>query len=78
MSGTSSTGRVDHFTYWTSSYLDDPTYGKYAWFETWSGAINSALNRTDIRGLRPLINIKSNISIKSGTGTANDPYILNY
>lgn len=78
MSGTSSTGRVDDFTYWTANYINDTNNEKYAWFISWGGTSGYAFNRTDIRGLRPVINLNPSITINSGTGTANDPYILNY
>ena len=78
MSGTSSTGRVDAFTYWTANYVNDTANNKYAWFISWAGTSGYAFNQIDIRGLRPVINLNSNLTIKSGTGTASDPYILNY
>ena len=31
---------------------------------------------TDYYGLRPVINLKSDVKITGGTGTANDPFVV--
>ena len=40
---------------------------------------NGMLNVTSsngTQGIRPVINLKANVTIQSGTGTAQDPYII--
>ena len=65
-------------THWAMNYINGSNNENYAWFINWMGSIAYDFNRTDIRALKPVINLNPNISIKSGTGTLNDPYVLNY
>ena len=45
------------------------------WIQSSVGLINSAwVNNSD--GVRPVINLKSDVKITSGIGTANDPFIV--
>ena len=72
MSGSSSTSRVDKFTSWTlnSSYEN-------VWYTTWGGT-NDYSKPTSIRGVKPVIELNSNVTISSGNGTSASPYTLNY
>ena len=67
--GSSSTGLTK--SYWTltpysSSYVRYVIYYGYANFD----------NPTTASGVRPSINLKSNVEITSGTGVKSDPFVL--
>ena len=72
MSGTTSTARVDKFTYWTLNSAHSNT-----WFVNWAGTSEYS-PATNPRGVRPVITLNSSVKIKSGNGTAANPYELEY
>ena len=72
MSGTTSTARVDKFTYWTLNSANSNT-----WFVNWAGTSEYS-PATNPRGVRPVITLNSSVKIKSGNGTAANPYELEY
>ena len=72
MSGSTSTSRVDKFTYWTLNSANQNT-----WFISWGGTSEYS-PATDVRGVRPVITLDNSVKIKSGNGTASSPYELEY
>ena len=64
--------------YWTMS----PTY--YAatygvainWNQDSSGKVRGWWDVNDSLGARPVVNLKSDVKIVGGTGTANDPFVV--
>lgn len=56
-------------------YLSDYTSEGYNWYINSEG--KSSKNKgTDIYGIRPVIKLKSNAPLVSGTGTKDDPYVF--
>ena len=49
--------------------------GEKNWYVTDNGSI-ALSDGTDILGVKPVVSLKSDISIKSGSGKEDDPYIL--
>ena len=62
---------------WTlsPSYWAAPYAVSYVWNVFSAGDLGNN-NSTTWRGVRPVINLKSNIKFTSGSGTENDPYVL--
>ncbi|MBP5204511.1 InlB B-repeat-containing protein [bacterium] len=60
-------------SYWTSSAYSSQSYGTFM-FYTRSTLENNSVSGS--YGVRPVINLKSNIKYVSGNGIATDPYIL--
>ena len=52
--------------------------GSRAWYTTWAGTSDILSKTDDIRAIRPVINLNTKVTIKSGQGTANSPYKLAY
>ena len=65
--------------YWTlspSSYSS--LYGTSTmWSQNNNGSLNAWTDTQKVIGLRPVINLKSDVKITGGTGTANDPFMVN-
>ena len=65
-------GRYGNNTdYWTLT----PYSSSFVHFVTGSGNANND-NPSIARGVRPSINLKSNVQITSGTGTKSDPFVV--
>lgn len=64
-------------TYWTMS----PAVFMVGWaraFGVWStGSMNGDYSVNREYGIRPVVNLRSDIQISSGTGTSTDPYVVN-
>ncbi|MBE6140829.1 MAG: DUF5011 domain-containing protein, partial [Firmicutes bacterium] len=72
MSGSSSTSRINSFTSWTIN-----SNVSQVWYSTWAGTMDYS-SATDLRGIKPVINLNPAVTIASGTGTAQNPYELIY
>ena len=68
--GSSSTGLTK--SYWTLT----PYSSSYVRNINYYGSANNLYNPTDAGGVRPSINLKSNVEITSGTGVKSDPFVL--
>ncbi|MCM1444750.1 MAG: DUF5011 domain-containing protein, partial [Candidatus Amulumruptor caecigallinarius] len=77
MTGSNSTFNSQTLGYWTLNYANNgnSTYPIYT--GKW-GAIENYPDRTYKMSIRPAIYIDSSVSIESGNGTVDNPYILNY
>ncbi len=65
--------------YWTMSPSNFSAW--YGHAVEWAQHSNGWLNNTWVNGnlgVRPVINLKADVEITGGIGTANDPYIINY
>ena len=64
--------------YWTMSpsifFATNET--AFEWFESSDGTINPWKNVNALIGIRPVINLKSDVKITGGIGTSNDPYVI--
>ena len=67
--------------YWTMSpcwwYHDSVNYSAVILAINSNGNIGGFYGTGNILGVRPVINLISNLSISGGTGTINNPYIVN-
>ncbi len=65
-------------SYWTMSPSEFSASNNYAyeWNSYSGGYIESEWNVTGEIGARPVINLKSDVKITGGTGSANDPYVV--
>ena len=59
--------------YWTMSPRSFDNSGAYM-FRAGSGISNTTVNRA--YGVRPVINLKADVTISSGDGTASNPYVI--
>ena len=61
--------------YWTMSpsFFDNST--AYT-FRVYSNGQILGINVDDSNGIRPVINLKADVTIRSGSGTAQDPYVI--
>ena len=80
VNGESSRLKIKGITAWLMNYND--TYngseeGPRAWYTSTAGSTGFA-QATDIRGVKPVIALRNYVTIKSGSGTSTDPYVLNY
>ena len=48
----------------------------YVFFVDPGGPLNNEFDVNNEFGVRPVINLKADVTIQSGTGTAQDPYII--
>lgn len=64
----------DRYYYWTINARSDST--NKAWNVTNSGLIGSALTNLGAVSVRPVLNLKLDTKFVSGSGTVEDPYIL--
>ena len=71
MSGSTSTGRVTNMTSWM---MTSTSSGKQ-WFITDGGTSEYASN-SNVHGLRPVITLAPTVKVKTGEGTASNPYEL--
>ena len=64
--------------YWTMSpSLFDAAWGlAYEWIQNSAGDLTAWWNVTHWLGARPVINLKSDVKITGGTGTSNDPFVI--
>ena len=64
--------------YWTMSpsNFDAPWGDAREWFQHSAGYLSHYWNVARGLGARPVINLKSDVKISGGTGTANDPYVV--
>jgi len=71
---------IERFTVWAMNYNSVTVNGIKTpqWFLTSVGTSDYISKPSDTRGLKPVINLNPNLTIKSGDGTMNSPYILNY
>ena len=56
--------------YWSANYA-----ASYAWYFYSPGELHS-INPSLNFGIRLVINLKSNIQFKSGSGSENNPYVI--
>ena len=65
-------------SYWTMSpsYFDASGRWADAWHTLGEGRLNIGFGITGKLGLRPVINLKSDVKITGGIGTSNDPFIV--
>ncbi len=65
-------------SYWTMSpsYFDASSGGALEWLEHSAGSLYLWTWIADSYGARPVINLKSDVKITGGTGTANDPFVV--
>ena len=75
LSGNSSSARLKGVTGWLMNYND--TTNGYSWYTSTGGTAGSDV-RTSIRGVKPVIALRDYVTIASGSGTSQDPYVLNY
>ena len=68
-------GQFDRFGNNTNYWTLTPYSASYVRFVNGSGNARS-YSPTDAYGVRPSINLKSNVQITSGTGTKSDPFVL--
>ena len=64
---------------WTMSpsLFYQPHEAAHGWYQTYLGDVNPWSWVTNERNaVRPVINLKSDVKISGGTGTANDPYVV--
>ena len=64
--------------YWTMSpsYFDATSGGALEWLQHSTGSLYLWTWIADSYGVRPVINLKSDVKITGGTGTANDPFVV--
>ena len=62
----------NNITYWTLTQYNTP-YVRYVDINGYANIYNP----TNASGVRPSLNLKSNVLITSGTGTKSDPFVLN-
>ena len=64
--------------YWTLSPSGySSLYGTSTmWSQNNNGSLNAWTDTQNVIGLRPVINLKSDVKITGGTGTANDPFVV--
>ena len=62
--------------YWTMSPSWFEGSWAYVFFVDPGGPLNNEFDVNNEFGVRPVINLKADVSIQSGTGTAQDPYII--
>ena len=64
--------------YWTltSSIFDSSDISARVFFMNSTGYLNSGSGVTNILGVRPVINLRSDVIISGGDGTAINPYIV--
>ena len=60
---------------WTQS--SDSGYSNYVWYVDANGMLNNA-NNALTSGVRPVVNLKTDVRIESGTGKKDNPYKLEY
>ena len=70
--GTSSTGLTAY--YWTLT--PNSTSSTFVHYVHNGGYANYSYNPTDARGVRPAMNLKSNVIITGGSGIKSDPFVL--
>ena len=65
---------------WTMSpsYFDAAHSYAYEWFEHHDGYLGLWWSVANSHSARPVINLKADVEISGGTGTANDPFIVKY
>jgi len=73
-SSTNSMRPMDRFTVWTMNY--NPNFKGNQWYLTSVGT-SDYLDGVD-RGISPVINLHPKLTIGSGNGTYQDPYVLEY
>ena len=64
--------------YWTMSpsYFSATWGGAYVWFQRSGGFLHGSWYVTHSLGARPVINLKSDVEISGGIGTATDPFVI--
>ena len=60
--------------YWTMSPYIYPY--AYVFLVTYDGSFDGYGNVNGERGVRPVINLKANVQISTGSGTSSDPYVI--
>ena len=65
-----------HYWTMTPSYYYAPFNSARGWIEYSTGYLYSGWSVFGNLGVRPVINLKSDVKITGGTGTANDPYVV--
>ncbi len=68
-------GKESYLVNGENFYLANSTSDKKVWYITSEGKILTSTG-TDIIGVRPVITIKSNFDYRAGSGTKEDPYII--
>ena len=74
LSGNSYSGRIKGVTSWLMNYNDTD---QGAWYIS-SGGTTWYSSTTNIRGVKPVIALRSEVKIASGNGTFDNPYKLDY
>ena len=64
--------------YWTMSpsYFSAASGNANGWYQYSAGSLYGWWGVHSSRGARPVINLKSDVKITGGTGTANDPFVV--
>ena len=62
--------------YWTMSPYEFNGNGSYVGVVSYNGAITRISVDSPTRGIRPVINLKSDVAIISGNGTSSNPYVV--
>ena len=74
--GELTTGQFDSFNnnsdYWTLSPADKTN----AWYEKELGNMSANYGTSNTRGIRPALNLKSNVIITGGDGTLQNPFTI--
>ena len=67
---------IQHYWTMSHSHFNASSGAAIEWFQDSTGYLSQWTWVTDWYGARPVINLKSDVKITGGTGTANDPFVV--